>query len=126
MLTHKLKFGSKNDLEAYASPNKLIEHKGELNLDYQSKRKNLAIATLYELASIQDRQILIESDQAALLALMNRYNVIDTMRRELNNIYLELMDSCMIDSAYGISKSWVTGFQTFMQSVKKFAEDRLQ
>ena len=119
-------FQALNDLEAYASPNKLIEHKGELNLDYQSKRKNLAIATLYELASIQDRQILIESDQAALLALMNRYNVIDTMRRELNNIYPELMDSCMIDSAYGISKSWVTGFQTFMQSVKKFAEDRLQ
>ncbi len=119
-------FQALNDLEAYVSPNKLIEHKGELNLDYQSKRKNLAVATLYELASIQDQKVLIESDQAALLELMKKYKVIDTMRRELKNVYLDLMKSCKIDSAYGISESWVSGFQNYMELIKKFAEDRLQ
>lgn len=119
-------FQALNDLEAYVSPNKLIEHKGELNLDYQSKRKNLAVATLYELASIQDRKALVESDQEALLELMKRYKVFDAMRLELKNIYLDLLDSCMIDPAYGISPSWVSGFQNYMELVKKFAEDRLQ
>ena len=119
-------FQAFNDLEAYVSPNKLMEHKGELNFDFQSKRKNLAVATLYELASIRDREVLINSNQATLLKLMKKYKVIDTMRRELKNVYLDLMDSCKMDSTYGISESWVSGFQNFMELVKKFAEDRLR
>lgn len=119
-------FQALNDFEAYASPNKLIEHKGELNLDYQSKRKNLAVATLYELASTRDRKVIIESDRATLLELMKKYKVFDTMHREIKNVYFDLMDSCKIDLACGISESWVSGFKNYMELVKKFAEDRLQ
>lgn len=119
-------FQALNDLEAFVSPDKLIKHKGNLNLDFLSKRKNLVIATLYELANPQDRKTLIDAEQEALLQLIKKYKVIDTMRRELNNVYGDLLNDCTIDSFGIISECWVSGFKTYLELVKKFAVDRLQ
>lgn len=40
-----------NDLEPFCNSDKLIAHKGRLNMDLQSDKKNIALALLYELLS---------------------------------------------------------------------------
>lgn len=119
-------FQAFNDLEAFISPEKLIKHKGSLNFDYQSNRKNLAIAALFEIARAEDQDTLREADWEIIMQMMDKYCIVDTMHMELDNVFLDLIEICDSYLVSEIHRDWRKGFQGFLACVKKFAEARLK
>ena len=118
-------FQAFNDMEAFANPQKLVTHKGGWNLDYQSRRKNIAVVTLFELANERDRKAILESNESSLLRLMEKYQVLNTLKRELDNLYGNLIESCFADFSNDIPDYWAHGLRNFLIYIKEFAEERL-
>ncbi len=119
-------FQALNDLEAYVNPQKLMLHKGHLNLDYKSNKKNLAISALYDLANSSDKKKLQSANEKAILDMMEKYHVIDTMIMEINEMFNNMLN---IDKNYkntSVSDKWYEGFKHFLKYVKEFAESRLK
>lgn len=115
-----------NDLEAFVAPKQLIKHKGNLNLDYQSNKKNLAIAMLYKLANEQDKKRLVDADEETLLKCMKKYNIAETMYLEINQVFEDMLKLVDVNSKIDKSTLWCDGFKKFLLYVKKFAETRLK
>lgn len=119
-------FQAMNDLEVFSNPQKLTFHKGNLNSDIIKQRKNIGVAMLYELASCSDKQLLLNSPKDNLFPLMNKYNIVDVLKRQLNALYENVMVEIDEISAYGITLEWCIGFKDFWAYVKKFGESRLE
>lgn len=119
-------FQAYNDLEAFVCPEKLIKHKGNLNLDYQSNRKNLALTALFEMASIEDRRALQSANEKLIIQMMGKYRVVDTIYAELDNVFLDLLETCNHYNVGETMSAWSNCFQEFLISVRKIAESRLK
>lgn len=119
-------FQALNDLEAYGNPQQLKNHKGSLNLDLFSNRKNLAVATLYEIANKRDQALLHQADEAELLRLIKKYRIVESIVTELNTIYEDILSSAVNLSSLGLPIDWCEGLCWFLSRVKKFAEERLK
>lgn len=118
-------FQAMNDLEAFYSPNKLIQHKGNLNLDITSHRKNLAIALLYQIVDKKDKTPLFNADKGTLISLMQRYRIFDFFKHDIELEYAALVERIDVVKNNGISAEWCALFREFLGTVKKFAEERL-
>lgn len=119
-------FQALNDLEAYGNPQQLKNHKGSLNLDLFSNRKNLAVATLYEVANKRDQALLNQVDEADLLRLMKKYRIVESMVTEVNTVYEDILSSVANLCSLGLPADWCEGLCWFLSRVKKFAEERLK
>lgn len=119
-------FQALNDLEAYGNPQQLKNHKGSLNLDLFSNRKNLAVATLYEVANKRDQAILHQADETELLRLMKKYRIVESIVAELNTVYEDILSSADSLCSLGLPTDWCEGLCCFLGQVKKFAEERLK
>lgn len=119
-------FQAMNDLEAFSCPEKLYEHKGNLNLDISKKRKNIGIALLYELANSTDKQLLKQSPENNLFSLMEKYHVKDVLMAQLTALYKDVHRQIDNLQLYGLSPEWCYGFKQFWEQVKKFGESRLK
>ncbi|WP_295860298.1 polyprenyl synthetase family protein [uncultured Oscillibacter sp.] len=119
-------FQALNDLEAFGNPRQLTGHKGSLNLDVFTNRKNLAVATLYEVANKRDQAVLHEADKTELLRLMKKYRIVESMIAELDTVYNDILSSAAGLHAVGLSADWCKGLCWFLAEVKKFAEKRLK
>ncbi len=118
-------FQTMNDLEIFSNPQKLYAHKGNFNSDITKKRKNIAIATLYDVASSNDKKI-IAHKQENLLYFMKKYNISEILKYQLLDIYNLLKKNVFELEEIGISKGWINNFLCFLDYIKNFGEDRLK
>lgn len=118
-------FQALNDLEAFENPQQLKHHKGTVNLDIFSNRKNIAISTLYAIASKKDKDALQAADEKELLRLMEKYHIVDLIKSELENVYENVLSESAILNTAGLPNEWCDGLKGFLAQVKKFAEARL-
>lgn len=119
-------FQALNDIEVFENPKQLAEHKGALNFDLFTKRKNIAVTTLYEIATSSDQLILQNADQIRLLSLMKKYRIVEYMKKELQTVYHDIQMTCRELHSAGLPTEWCKGFSCFLENVKKFAEERLK
>lgn len=119
-------FQSMNDLEVFTNPSKLYAHKGNLNADVIKKRKNIAIAMLYDIASKNDKRLLEENLQGNMYPLMNQYNIHEVMTYQLNDLFLQTKNMVLDLNSEGISNEWIYGFISFLDYLKAFGEERLK
>lgn len=119
-------FQALNDLEAYDNPQQLEKHKGALNLDLFSDRKNIAVATLYEVANKRDQALLYRANEAELLRLMKKYRIVESIVAELNTVYEDILSSAAALDSLGLPADWCEGLCWFLGRVKRLAEKRLK
>lgn len=119
-------FQTMNDLEIFSNPQKLYIHKGNLNSDILKKRKNIAIATLYDIANRNDKKILTDNIENNLLPLMSKYCVSELLTHQINDIYKQLKKNVILLTETGISRDWVNNYLGFLEYVKKYGENRLK
>lgn len=119
-------FQTMNDLEIFSNPQKLYAHKGNLNSDILKKRKNIAIATLYDIANNHDKKLLTDNIENSLLPLMSKYCIPELLTQQLDDIYNQLQKTVFCLVEIGISKEWINNYLYFLEYVKKFGENRLK
>ena len=119
-------FQAMNDLEVFSNPNKLFAHKGNLNSDVIKKRKNIAIATLYNLANKKDKKLLLSNPQDYMHPLITKYRVLEIMSSQLNDLFAQVINTVIQLERDGISTEWIKGFTSFFDYIKEFAEERLR
>lgn len=114
-----------NDLEAFYNPQKLIQHKGSLNLDITTNRKNLAIALLYQVADKKDKTLLANVDRDSLVRLMQKYKILEFFQQDIKLVYDALTERIDNLKNENVSPEWCSLFREFLGVVKKYAEERL-
>lgn len=119
-------FQAMNDLEVFSNPHKLYAHKGNLNSDVIKKRKNIAIATLYDIASKPDKKMLMENLHDNMYALMDKYNVLEILTYQLNDLFLQTKNTVKHLNIEGISDEWIYSFSSFLDYIKAVGEERLK
>lgn len=118
-------FQALNDIEAFGNPQQLKKHKGTVNLDFFSGRKNLAVSSLYQAASKKDQALLLNANEVELLGLMEKYHIVEALRDELKVVYNDILFTSTTLQAAGLSAEWCEGFCWFLEQLKKYAESRL-
>lgn len=119
-------FQAMNDLEVFCNPQKLFFYKGNLNSDIMKQRKNIGVAMLYELANKHDKKLLVNSLEENLFPLMEKYDIVSILKRQLNALYENVLHEIDGIQAYGIPFEWCVGFKEFWAYVKKYGESRLE
>lgn len=119
-------FQAMNDLEAFSNPQKLFSYKGNLNSDIMKQRKNIGVAMLYELANKHDKKLLVDSLEENLFPLMQKYDIVSILKRQLNALYENVLHEIDGIQEFGIPFEWCIGFKEFWAYVKKYAESRLE
>ena len=114
-----------NDMEAFSNPEKLIQHKGDLNLDIGQMRKNIVISLLYQVAGKRDKRKLEMGYGTDLIALTQKYKIIEYFTEEIRTEYRLLLEDARSLQAEGLSADWCDLFCNFLELVKQFAEARL-
>ena len=119
-------FQAMNDLEVFSNPQKLYKHKGNFNSDVKQNRKNIAIATLYNIANQRDKQLLIKDLKNNMQPLMKKYNILEVMTYQLNDLFLQLKKNVICLQNEDITSEWIDGFLSFLDYIKAFGEDQLK
>lgn len=119
-------FQTMNDLEFFANSQKLYAHKGNFNSDIMNKRKNIVIATLYDIASEKDKHILALKPEECLQSLVVKYQILELFSYQLNDLFLQLIKIVKNLKNENISNEWITGFIDFLYYIKEFGENRLK
>ena len=119
-------FQALNDLEFFCNPEKLEKHKGTLNSDYNVNRKNLAISMLFSVANTQDQMLLQNADEALIRQLMKKYQIIEMLTQELENVYYDILNTADKLKYTTLPLEWCEGLKGFLDYVKKFANKRLK
>lgn len=115
-----------NDLEAFENPDKLREHKGTLNFDVFRNRKNLVISTLSEVSRPNDREKLQSASEDELLYYIEKYKIMNALKKEANAIFSELLSRTVALQFAGLSPEWCAGFCNFLTYIRGYAEERLK
>lgn len=118
-------FQALNDIEAFENPQQLKKHKGTVNFDLFSGRKNLAISALYQVASKKDQVLLRNANEVELLELMRKYHIVETFRLELSVVYNDILSASTMLQSIGLPADWCKSFRRFLMQVKEYAEARL-
>lgn len=118
-------FQALNDIEAFGNPEGLKIHKGKVNLDFFSGRKNLAVSSLYQVANKRDQSLLLNATEAELFDLVKKYKIVETLREELKVVYGDILATTTTLQTVGLPLEWCEGFRWFLHQVKGYAEARL-
>ena len=118
-----------NDMEAFCSQEKNIEHKGALNMDFERERKNLVIAYLYQLLSKGERKQLLTckpSEQGKfLIKLFQTYRLKDDFSRKITHIHDSLTGDIQQLCELGNCPAWYEMFEAFIEQVYDMCKQRL-
>lgn len=119
-----------NDLEPFCQQEKLMQHKGRINMDISQSKKNIAFALLYELLSKKEKSALsseknIEKFNNLLIQYFNLYNLKESFMQEVNLTCANIKEQVTILSNSGISDDWCTLFLYFIDIIVKQCKDRL-
>lgn len=118
-------FQTMNDLEAFGYSRGNAEHKGNVNFDIDCKRKNIAVATLYQLANKDDRKRILSSSGAEIAAIAKRYRLIEFIMQDMENVFRKMMSDVQSLTKYEVTSEWVDGFSEFLNQVRDIAIKRL-
>jgi heptaprenyl diphosphate synthase len=118
-------FQTMNDMEAFGNSAKNTAHKGLANYDVDYNRKNLAAATLYELANKKDRELIKMSSGQELASIAKRYKLVDFIMNDMENVYGKMNADIHVLLKYGVSEEWVSSFSEFLSQVRDIAVKRL-
>lgn len=119
-------FQAMNDLEFFANPKKLEEHKGNLNTDILNNRKNLVIATLYEISTRNDKKKLQTNPEKYILFLAKKYHIKVLFKNQFEVMFKDIYEQVTEMEDLGINKEWIHGFHGFLKYIKLFGENRLE
>ena len=118
-------FQTFNDLEAFVCPERLKKHKGTVNMDFFLNRKNIVVASLYEVANSKDRNILKNCNSSQLQDLLTKYKITEFIYTQTNMLYDNLIERVKQMSNIKVSQDWICGFIDFFSKAKEYAESRL-
>ena len=118
-------FQTMNDLEAFCNKQGNMSHKGSVNYDIDMHRKNMAIARLFDFASTKEREQMLTCSGDDLHLLMKRHKIVEIMLRDMELVYKQIIKSINVMSQYGIGNHWIDSFTGFIDTLKNFAEHRL-
>ena len=118
-------FQTFNDLEAFMCPEQLQKHKGTINMDFFLNRKNIVVASLYEVANSEERNILVNCNSDQLQDLLTKYKITEFIYTQTNILYDSLIERIKRMSDIQVSQDWVCGFINFFSGAKEYAESRL-
>lgn len=119
-------FQTFNDLEAFVSPAQLKQHKGAINMDFFLNRKNIVVASLYEVANNKDRNILKNCTASQLQDMLTKYRITEFVYEQSNMLYDYLVKKVKLMANIKVSQEWICGFIEFFGEAKKYAESRLE
>lgn len=118
-------FQAMNDLEAFADAEALAIHKGHVNNDFSVSRKNIAVATLYNVATAQDQQQIKLRNPSELAQLMKKYHITQFIEDETEGFYRSLHRSLQEFQPELLNPDWVSQFEVFIQKMKLRAYKKL-
>lgn len=86
-----------NDLEPFSAIERNVEYKQNHNFDFEKNRKNLIVSRLYQVSTQEDRNLIIthlkdESIFEVLLTLIEKYELRESVIREVENAKVEMID----------------------------------
>lgn len=115
-------FQAFNDLEVFTNKDMLLAHKQKLNTDVAVNRKNIAIATLFNVSDACDKELVETANYYDLVRLLQKYKIRDYYIEQMNLFFDTLPNQ--IDS-FSLSTEWKEGFMSFVQSAKSIALEKL-
>jgi geranylgeranyl pyrophosphate synthase len=118
-------FQTMNDLEALGNSHGNAQHKGNVNFDIDCRRKNIAIATLYQIAKRNDRVKITSSIGTDIVILAKRYGLVEFILHDMENVFKKMTSDIESLIKYGVSIEWTKGFLEFIYHVHDEAVHRL-
>lgn len=118
-------FQALNDLEAFYNSKYLQNHKGNINNDIESNRKNIAIAILYNIANKKDKEIIENGKIEDIVQLVKKYDILNFVYDEMFLLYNQLPKYMEHLIKQGVDKEWVNNFLIFLDTLKIDALKRL-
>lgn len=119
-------FQTFNDLEAFICPEQLKKHKGTVNMDFFLNRKNIVVASLYEVVTTKDQNTLKNCNSSQLQDLLKKYKITDFVYNQTNMLYDSIIERVKQMSNIEVSQGWICGFMDFFSKAKEYAESRLE
>lgn len=108
---------------------KNIEYKGQLNTDFASKRKNIAVTYLYpQLDNIDKRRLLQAQenhDDKVILTLVKEYEIAKQILNQMNLVHDNIISLIYQMKDYNASEYWCTGFSGLISRLYYLCLERL-
>lgn len=118
-------FQALNDLEAFYNSKYLQAHKGNINNDIESNRKNIAIAILYNIANKKDKKIIKNGKMEEIAQLVKKYDILNFVYDEMLLLYNQLPKYMEYLIQQGVEAQWANNFLAFLDMLKIDALKRL-
>lgn len=122
-------FQTMNDLEPLCQAAKNIEYKGQLNTDFASKRKNIAVTYLYpQLDSIDKKRLLRAQenhDDKTILNLVKEYKIAQQILNQMDLVHKNIILLINQMKDYNASDDWCTGFSGLISRLYYLCLERL-
>lgn len=85
-----------NDCEVYFNPEFSIKYKGNMNFDINKQRKNLCYSYLEQSLNNKEKSELDRGRYSILGNLLNKYNILDSIKKEIYCIELDIQNNLNI------------------------------
>jgi len=122
-------FQTMNDLEPLCQAEKNIEYKGQLNTDFASKRKNIAITYLYPQMDSIDQNRLLQAqenhDNKVILDLVKEYGIAKQILAQMNLLYENIISLINQMKDFDASADWCIGFSGLISRLYYLCLERL-
>ena len=122
-------FQTMNDLEPLCQAAKNIEYKGQLNTDFASKRKNIAITYLYPQLNTIDKCKLLEAqethDNKMILYLVKKYDIAQQILEQMNLVHENIISLINEMKYFDASEDWCIGFSGLISRLYYLCLERL-
>lgn len=119
-----------NDMEPFCQQIKIKQHKGRLNTDILQTKKNIVLALMYNLISLDEKNEIeaaksVDDINSLVIKYFNFYKIKDTFMREIKLIHYNIYEQIDNLRKYGISSNWCTLFKTFIDTIIQECKNRL-
>ena len=85
-----------NDIEPFSAPHINQKYKGNINYDFEKRRKNIVFACLYSCCKQRERkQLKTAFDSEYLCKLLKKYDVLETLLSEVESGIIKIMQQCL-------------------------------
>ena len=112
-----------NDLESFLNPSGIQKHKGNKTPELEHSNKNFVTSKLWCIANDSDRNLISLGDGDDIMPLIQKYNIIELMLGETDDINLYLTDYIRNSD---LPMDWRIGFLSFLEDVNNYATERLK
>ena len=119
-----------NDLEPFCQQEKLKLHKGRLNTDITHSKKNIALASLYNLISYKEKEQIQSSNSEEktnelLIHYFQQYKIKDSFMREVELTHQNINKQIELLKENGLSTACCKLFHYFINKIINECKERL-